>query len=668
MMPPPFCARVALVLLFLWSGAAAGAGWDDLVPGVTPARLFFREMGRPTQEASSGRDFVVTYLGDTAPPGTRGVRAVLTSRTGKLMRVDVFPRPAPTREALEAELGPACDSRRGRKACYTVKATPDSQLAFHYASLGVTVFFEQGQVQAMTYLPPRSPAPRVLVAPRLEEADAPAPELAARPEPASEPVSTPVSAPSFDPALAPASEPVPAPVAPGEPDVATASMDELMRPATISDPGAPTSAPAPVAQTPPAAAGAPTPTPAATTDATGVSHNVIVADLGEGPREPPEVEKPDLLTLGGMYYQRGELSGARGGGRTQLKPLFPALVDVYLDVKPSSDLRGFVTGRLLYDPLDATLSEPHVLLDQLWFRFVLADAIFVTAGRQQIKWGSSRVWNPTDFLRQPNLLPLDVFDLRTGVDMLKVNIPWESLASNLWLIATADLEGGTPDRARYGGAVRAEVALGPSELAATAAFEEGRRPRYGLDWSGGLGRFDLNAEVALLRGDEVRRWERTADGFQERDTAGTWVQASGGAMTQIRLGDINQVIVRVEGLFNQRGYSDRAFLTWLRTTGDYEPLYFSRFYGMGQLSFSRRSVFAPVLSLTALTSLSDPSVFSRVDFAFTPRRDVAVQLFVESPLGPKGGEFRFQPDPSVADMPATSLGLFRTGFSIRMRM
>jgi hypothetical protein len=646
MMPLPSPARLALVLWLAWSSVAAGAGWNDLQPGVTSARILYRELGRPDLEAQEGKDHVVTYLGASAPPGTRGVRAVLTSPTGSVLRLEVFPRPAPTREALEAELGPSCAARRGRKPCYEVKATAGNQLAFHYASLGVTVFFAQGQVQAMTYLPPNLPAPGVLEAPVLPEPEA---EAAAAPEVAAPPA------------------PAPASTSTGEPDVATASVDELMRPAEISTPGE-DSAPAasPVAPTPASAAPVPPASPEAATppDAEALG-SAVVEDV---PREPVAAKVPDLLTLGGMYYQRGELSGSRGGGQTQLKPLFPALVDVYLDVKPSESLRGFVTGRLLYDPLDSTLSEPHVLLDQLWFRFVLADTVFVTAGRQQIKWGSSRVWNTTDFLRQPNLLPLDAFDLRTGVDMLKVNIPWESLASNLWLIATADLEGGTPDRARYGGAVRAEVAMGSSELAATAVFDEGRRPRYGLDWSGGVGPLDLNAEVALLRDDAVRRWERTADGFQEQTSRGTWVQASGGVMTQVRIADIYRMVLRAEGFFNQHGYEDRAFLTWLRSTGDFQPLYFGRFYGMGQVSLARRSVFAPVVTLTTLANVSDASLFSRLDFGFTPRRDVSVQLFVETPLGPRGGEFRFEPDTGVADVPATALGLFRAGFNIRMRM
>ncbi|WP_211194535.1 hypothetical protein [Pyxidicoccus fallax] len=394
--------------------------------------------------------------------------------------------------------------------------------------------------------------------------------------------------------------------------------------------------------------------------------------LNEPEDTASEAARTDVLTLGGFYFQRAEtaLSRRASDETTAAQPNFPALVDVYLDFRPQENLRTYVVGRLLYDPLDTELSTPATRLDKLWLYFGLFDHVFVTAGRQYVKWGSSRVWNTTDFLRAPNPDPLGVFDLRPGVDMLKVNVPFESLASNLWFFGTAALEDtpdGAPSRIRYGGAVRAEVALGTSELIATASFLEGRRPRYGLDYSLGIGRFDLNAEVALLRDSDFRLWRRDGGGFAEQPVDGTKVQASGGVAAELRMADIYRAVVRLEGFYNELGSTDRELLTWAQSTGDYRPLYFGRLYGMAQLSVTRRSANEPNVSLTVLGNVSDPSFLGRLDFGFKVHEAI-VAGFVEAPFGERGGEFRFQPDPSVANLPATDLGLFRVGMSLRLKL
>jgi hypothetical protein len=391
----------------------------------------------------------------------------------------------------------------------------------------------------------------------------------------------------------------------------------------------------------------------------------------EGPPEPEfnlEELQRNILSMGGRIYQRAEMYGSRRGTETLLRPSIPSLVDLYLDATQINGMRGYVVGRLAYDALDPNVTGPTALLDQLWIRFAIANSVFVTAGRQQIKWGSSRVWNPTDFLQKPNPRPLEALDQRLGVDMVKVNIPWQELNANLWLIATADLNGPAEHRLRYGGAVRAEMALGPSELAASAAFREGRRPRFGLDWSMGAGPLDLNAELALLQDGEVGLWERTAEGFRARDFGGPKLLASGGVSTQFRFADVYRAGLNFEGFYNGLGYDDPAYLTWLYSTGDYRPLFFGRAYALGQLSFSRRSLYVPTLTFTTLMNVTDQSFLTRMDFTFVPVSEVVVSAYVEAPFGKRGSEFQFEPDPTVAPLPATDLGFFHAGLSLQMRM
>ncbi|MCY1075525.1 hypothetical protein [Archangium lansingense] len=390
--------------------------------------------------------------------------------------------------------------------------------------------------------------------------------------------------------------------------------------------------------------------------------DAVPSRTAEGQRER------DLLTLGGLYYQRAEFLGFQGSEGRTMQPVLPSLADVFIDIQPSDELRGFVRGRLLYDALDPVLSTPQVTLDQFWFRFGLGKRVFFTIGRQQLRWGSNKVWNPTDFLQEPNPRPLDALDLRTGVDMLKVNIPWEAMASNLWLIATADLKGPASQRLRYGGAVRAEVTLGPSELSLTAAFQQGRRPRYGLGWSVGVGPLDFNTEVALVRDSLARTWQLTGAGISERPYLGPQLLASGGVETTFRLGDVYRANVRLEGFYNALGYEDRPLLTWVHSTGDYRPLFFGRTYGLIQVRVDRRSQAEPGIGLSVMSNLSDRSYLARVDGGIGVLRDVNVQAYLEMPFGERGSEFLFEPDSTVAELPSSSHMLFRAGLGVTIRM
>jgi len=383
-----------------------------------------------------------------------------------------------------------------------------------------------------------------------------------------------------------------------------------------------------------------------------------------------EIQQKDILTMGGFFYQRAEVISFEGSPTPgdAVQPLLPALADVYLEAKPSNEMRGLIRGRLIFDPLDPVLSRtPQAFLNQFWFQFGVAKRVFVTLGRQNIKWGSARLWTVTDFLQNPNPDPLNTYDLRTGVDMVKVVVPWEEMASNLVVVATADLRGPADHPLRYGGAVRAEVALGLSELALTAAFQQGRRPRYGLDWSVGLGPVDLQAELALVRDTGgARLWELAGTDFVERPFDGPQVQGSAGASMQFRLGDMHRGLVTVEGLYNSFGYKDSSMLEWVRSQGDYRALYFGQAYGLAQLRVEQRSQFEPRALVTVLANLSDASGLVRLDLGGLVS-GVTAMAFVEKPFGPPGSELLFE-FTSGTDKPLRSFVTFRAGLGAAIRM
>jgi len=138
-----------------------------------------------------------------------------------------------------------------------------------------------------------------------------------------------------------------------------------------------------------------------------------------------EVAPEDPLKIGGQIYLRAQSSAQQGQSAGNWTLSSPSLLDAYMDVRPNDRVRGFVLARTIFDPtLPATASTsfaaisggsqggastggaanlsslfgvqatrtPRVLLDQMWLRFDIKHTVFVTAGRQHVRWGTARFW------------------------------------------------------------------------------------------------------------------------------------------------------------------------------------------------------------------------------------------------------------------------------------
>ncbi|MDQ3265992.1 MAG: hypothetical protein M3Y59_20460 [Myxococcota bacterium] len=367
----------------------------------------------------------------------------------------------------------------------------------------------------------------------------------------------------------------------------------------------------------------------------------------------------DPLKIGGLFYLRSvtELGSTRPVGEPQQLAVAtgaPMLLDLYLDGRPNERLRAMVLGRLLYEPMrsvtDPANLNPSVTLDQLWVNFDIAKRVFVTAGRQRVKWGSGRLWNPTDFLTPPRLNPLAPFDERIGTDMVKLNVPLPDLATNLYVLGLVNTRGPEKQPLQFGTALRGEVVVLGAEVSGTAVFIQGRGPRYGIDLSTAVGPVDLHAEVGLRRTPDLPMWREASgasattdytaryeryipDYFQLSGTAGiTWVH---------QFNEKRTLSLAVEGYHNPLGYSDPAILPWLIAQGSYQPFYAGQWYAAALATYSYQD-FLDAFNVTGalLGNLSDQTYLARVDLSLRVLKDMFIELFVSVPLGHGGGEFR----------------------------
>jgi hypothetical protein len=241
----------------------------------------------------------------------------------------------------------------------------------------------------------------------------------------------------------------------------------------------------------------------------------------------------DPLQIGGTLYMRYQANFLLDRPFEEHTFSAPSLLDVYLDARPSDRVRAFALGRLRYDPTlgpsgaipsgipgvgTQTGSNPSVALDQLWLRFDLLRKVYFTIGRQKVKWGVGRLWNPSDFLNAQKRDPLAPFDLRLGINAVKVHVPIESLGWNFYGYGLLDNNGPAGKLFQVGGALRAEILLGPAEVSVSGAWVNGRRPRYAVDASAPVGPVDVYAEVSFRDGADFTQYR---DRIDEIDGPGT---------------------------------------------------------------------------------------------------------------------------------------------------
>ncbi len=414
----------------------------------------------------------------------------------------------------------------------------------------------------------------------------------------------------------------------------------------------------------------------------------------------------DPLKIGGLFYTRAFLQVSQDQPFDESRVSLPTLVDVYLDARPTERLRAFVLGRLTYDPFlsttvggtalpgipaSTTASNPAVLLDQAWLAFDIAHRVFVTAGRQHVKWGVARFFSPTDFLASQPRDPLALFDARLGVTMLRAQVPWEAAGWNFTAVAlfepTQNVGGGYSGSSSVenpggsginptgttgttlrdvGGAARAEFAFKNGAFGLDGLVQRNRAARAGADVTMSLGDIDVYGEVA---------WKEYSDAPTSRDFTlttqvdpstipgvppGTFppgtipvtsqahvevpgrgrpvVQAAGGVTYAINFEGNKSITLGAEYFFNSASYSRDEYLPLL-IVGGFQPFYVGKHY----LALSATLLDTTAKTtwiLSGISNLSDSSYLARLDFVVTVLSYLSVESYVAGHFGRTGGELR----------------------------
>jgi len=423
-----------------------------------------------------------------------------------------------------------------------------------------------------------------------------------------------------------------------------------------------------------------------------------------------EAAPEDPLKIGGQLYLRAQTTGARGQVPGNWSFSAPSLLDAYLDARPNDRVRGFVLGRMVFDPtLPASASDsesiravsatggtsgsqslsslftqptrgPTVTLDQMWLRFDVAHTVFVTAGKQHVRWGTGHFWAPTDFLHLRPRNPLDVFDARTGTTMLKLHLPVESRAWNFYGYLLTESNTATATLGSVAAATRAELVLGPAELGLGAVGQPSQKPKFAADLSFGVGDIDFYGELGLRSGNKIDRvrydanaalpptptpdttpsYETPADAergylsqtvdafYPVYQSHGYKPQVVGGASYTRKYNDNDTFTVGGEYFYNALGYASPVAYPGLVLPHSVSLNDSANFFYLGRQYAAVYVTFpAPyaldnhTFTLSTLGNLSDRSFITRLDYSLVALTHLRFEAFVSARYGNENGEFRF---------------------------
>lgn len=308
-----------------------------------------------------------------------------------------------------------------------------------------------------------------------------------------------------------------------------------------------------------------TPAPAAEGEGAGVAANTGHDSMGdprmaERVQEKTELLNKDRLDIGGLFYMRNgvflvDIADGKRWWNQQLT--MNNLVDVYFDARPNDRVRAFIRGRMLHNPVTtagntaaifgiSTGNSPvTMVLDQLWLKTDINRRIYLTVGNQHVRWGATRLWNPVDVIYATRRNPLTLFDQRTGLPMVKLQVPIEVKlfgTPNSWNAYLIALNDSASDLEHVGVAGRLEAVIGTAELGFSAVKRKGKDARFGVDWSAGVWELDVTGEfgVRLDANNDVH-----------------WM-VSGGLQYGFKINDDDTVYLGAEYFHNPDGFADAS--------------------------------------------------------------------------------------------------------------
>lgn len=148
-------SRLLNVALVMMTTAAFAKPWNGIEPGIASVIDVIGKFGEPSKRKQmSGKD-VLVYSGDKAMQGTVQVQFKVNPATQTIDRIDLYPAPVITAQAIEKSYGTSCQVQEPSEPCYYKRETATKHAYFLYLKLGLAIFFKDDgvTVRSFSFLP-----------------------------------------------------------------------------------------------------------------------------------------------------------------------------------------------------------------------------------------------------------------------------------------------------------------------------------------------------------------------------------------------------------------------------------------------------------------------------------------------------------------------------------
>lgn len=356
----------------------------------------------------------------------------------------------------------------------------------------------------------------------------------------------------------------------------------------------------------------------------------------------------DRLQVGGrleLKYTAFEKEGVNPG-----KGDFQQLSrgDLYFDGRPPNlkeNYRGFLRLRFSESHSESAGQVPtqqvSTEVDELWIKGDVSQKFFLTLGRQHLKWGSGRLWNPTDFTASVARDPFASFDARLGQDLFKIHWPWEKGGHNFYMIIDSSRVRRSDDLRLL---LRGEISLGSSaELALSLRKSREGPDQLGIDWSGALGPLDLYVESAFHKRNPMvfytgqidpQTLEVPVPGKKDHKTLRQTVV---GLQYGVKYLDDDTLTAVLEYFDNELGYEARDLELYALVRGGGTPITVGRRYAGLLLNLPSPGSWNDLSLLgSAIKNLSDQTALAQVTTTYAVFGGLSIQGTVSRCFGDVG--------------------------------
>ncbi|MDD5687904.1 MAG: hypothetical protein PHE88_08745 [Elusimicrobia bacterium] len=329
------------------------------------------------------------------------------------------------------------------------------------------------------------------------------------------------------------------------------------------------------------------------------------------------------------------------------------LSNIFLDVRMKNDIKAFANLETNYHPQtrDTTFG-----LREMFFDFNLNRRVYLRTGKQVLQWGRCYLWNPTDLINIEKKTFITKIGYREGAYGLKVHVPFGTKYNIYGFLDTGNAL--SPDN--LSGALKYEFLAGKTEMAFSGWAKKTYNSVYGYDFSSRIGDVDILGELAVSKGDNIKRI-REDNGILSiyRNNGDFTTKASINLSKGFRLGNFNdRLTVSTEFFYNQSGYKENLFndrniyqfdssvfsgtkKDFLLLNGLYDPNNLSRYYGALFTSVSRFVITDMTLNMNYISNFCDSSGILSTGVTYKNINDFSAGLLVNSTLGKANREYTF---------------------------